>query len=164
TRAWSVSIFSFSPTPLSSSRILLRRGRGSLLLFLSLFLFRFPRLLGALLLVVVDHSFSHPALADTGDHVLEALVDLRIVDEAADRAHSLVHLAGDRLQILRRLVEVVQDPLRGGVVAQHSSRHPLSRLDLRRHRLEVLRGGDEIVLRLRAFYSAGEHLGEGGRP
>src|SRR2546426_457455 len=104
TRAWSDSILSFSPTPLSSSRVVLR---GS-----------FPRLclaLASLLLVVVNQSFPHSALADTGHHVPETLVHFGVVDQGPHGPLTPVYLARDRLQMLRGLFEVSEDLL-GGVI------------------------------------------------
>src|SRR5215471_16497155 len=89
------SIFSFRVTPVSSSRIVLG-GLGR------------PRGLGSglasFLLVMMNDSLPHLALLDPGDHVPQALIDIRIVDERSHRPLSPIHLAGDRLEVLRRLL------------------------------------------------------------
>src|SRR5437867_3593105 len=65
--------------------------------------------LGPLLSVMPDDTLAHTALLNPGDHILQPLVDLRIVDDASQRPLAAVHLAQDRVGVGGGAVDLLQE-------------------------------------------------------
>src|SRR6266571_4566601 len=128
----SVRIVATSATVAGPSTSVVARGararrRGCLATFLlaTLVLLLAAALLGALLPVMADDPFAHPALLDAAHHVLEPLVHGGVVHDPAQAPLAGVDLAQDRLGVPGHPVDLLQERVGVHVVAHEASDQPL---------------------------------------
>src|SRR5712692_782313 len=145
--------------PRSGARL---RGRAALgrrflpLVLATLVLLATAALLGALLPVMPDEPLADVALLNPTDHILQALIDLRVVHDPAEGTLPSVDLAHDRIDVADGTIDLLEQIISVAVVVHQPSDQPLAILDVLRraaqrrgHRPEIVEGLGALSARRR---------------
>src|SRR5438445_3782757 len=111
-------------------------------------------LLGPLFLVVMDHALADTALLKSAHHVLQPLVDGRIVDDPPERALAGIDLLQNRFRMTRDVIDLLEEGVGVRLVVHQPPDQPPTLVNALRgpahrggHRPEVLHGLGALAFR-----------------